>query len=239
MSTLNVAEKDGIAYLTLNRPDKKNSLTLEMIEEIDRFIRSGPIPTVIVFKGEGGFFSAGADISYFENLSGADAASFSVKGNEVMDRIQRLDAVSIASIEGGAYGGGLELALSCDIRVASPKAKLGLTEINLGILPGWGGMKRISSISGRGVAKLVALTGRVFEGKEAYELGLISVLSDSPSTYVDELAMNLSKKSGESIKRIKSLINSEPYRTELEAKLFGEVIETDFARNAVKKFLRK
>lgn len=240
MNFLNIQKTDeGVTYLTLNRPEKKNALSIDLVEELGNNLDSIQDSKVLVFKGEGGFFSAGADISMFESLTGSEAEVFSRKGNEVMDKIQNFGAITVAVIEGGAYGGGLELALSCDIRIASPNVKLGLTEINLGILPGWGGMKRLSVIAGRGTAKYLALTGKVIDGKEAYHLGILSVLSDDPLVYSRELITALSKKSKESIRRIKELLNREQYSSELESRFFGEIIETDFAKAAVQKFLKR
>jgi enoyl-CoA hydratase/carnithine racemase len=239
MSLVNIDKKGKVAILTLNRPDKKNSLSPEFTKEIDDSLSSLKGSTVIIFRGEGGFFSAGGDLSVMYSISGDEAREFSKNGNEFMDRIQNLPAITIAAIEGGAYGGGLELALSCDFRVASAQTKMGLTEINLGILPGWGGMKRIATIAGSGVARYVALTGKILDGNEAYRLGLVTFLSDNPVKFAEEMAESLSQKSVESIRRIKELLGRAEYSSDLESKLFGEVLETTYARSALEKFLKK
>lgn len=239
MSLLKIERKGYVLLMIISRPAKKNSLTIEIIEEINKALDSIKEERVIVFKGEGGFFSAGADISQFKDLSGDKGQSFSMQGNEMMDRIQNFDAISMAILEGGAYGGGLELALSCDLRIASPSTKMGLTEINLGIFPGWGGLKRIKVISGQGAARYIALTGRVLNGKEAYELGIVSVLSEDPEMYAMELASELSQKSKKSIMRIKKLLSQDIYQSNMEARLFGEVVETKEAKDAVDKFLNR
>ncbi|MGC9294821.1 MAG: enoyl-CoA hydratase/isomerase family protein [Thermoplasmata archaeon] len=239
MSVLKSSMTDKILVLTINRPEKKNSLTMEVVEEIDKALNENRGYRVILIKGEGGFFSAGADVSIFTNLSGNDAESFSRRGNEIMDRIQNSDAISIAAVNGGAYGGGLELALSCDIRVISPDTKIGLTEVNLGIFPGWGGMKRISQLVNKGYARYMALTGKVLAGKEAFERGIAQVLSENVEKDSMDLAQSLAEKSDESVKRIKRLLSQDVYSSELESKLFGEVIETKQARELVQKFLNR
>ncbi|MGC8655663.1 MAG: enoyl-CoA hydratase/isomerase family protein [Thermoplasmata archaeon] len=239
MSVLKSSMTGKILVLTINRPEKKNSLTMEVVEEIDKALNENRGYRVILIKGEGGFFSAGADVSIFTNLSGNDAESFSRRGNEIMDRIQNSDAISIAAVNGGAYGGGLELALSCDIRVISPDTKIGLTEVNLGIFPGWGGMKRISQLVNKGYARYMALTGKVLAGKEAFERGIAQVLSENVEKDSMDLAQSLAEKSDESVKRIKRLLSQDVYSSELESKLFGEVIETKQARELVQKFLNR
>ncbi len=239
MSVLKVLKNDYILTLVINRPEKKNSLTMEVVESIDKALRENRDYKVIIIKGEGGFFSAGADISIFKNLSGEDAKLFSKRGNEIMNEIQNNDAISIALINGGAYGGGLELALSCDIRMISPEAKIGLTEINLGIFPGWGGMKRISILVNKGYARYMALTGKVITGKEAYEKGIAQIISDNLENDSAELAKSLSEKSQESVRRIKKLLSQDIYSSEMESQMFGEVIETPAARELVNKFLNK
>ncbi|MCL4412429.1 MAG: enoyl-CoA hydratase/isomerase family protein [Candidatus Thermoplasmatota archaeon] len=239
MSVLNTSLHDGILTVAINRPEKKNTLTPEVVDGIDGAIQSNRSARVIVFKGEGGFFCAGADVSQFLNMEGKEAEAFSLRGNRLMDSIQNSDAVSIAAIRGGAYGGGFELALSCDIRIASPDAKLGLTEINLGILPGFGGLRRLIEIGGKGAARYLGLTGKVLSGKEAFDLGLVTILSDDPEKAADELAASLAVKSTHSIARIKRLLSQEHYSEEKEAKFFGEVVETREAREAVSKFLKR
>jgi enoyl-CoA hydratase len=239
MSVLKSSLTGNILILTINRPEKKNSLTMEVVEEINRALDENKGYRVVLIKGEGGFFSAGADVSIFTNLAGKDAESFSRRGNEIMDRIQNSDAISIAAVNGGAYGGGLELALSCDVRIISPNTKIGLTEVNLGIFPGWGGIKRISQLVNKSYARYMALTGKVLTGKEAFERGIAQVLSENVDKDSMDLAQSLAEKSEESVKRIKKLLSQDVYSTEQESRLFGEVIETKQARELVQKFLNR
>ena len=239
MSLVRVEKKDRVAYIVLNRPEKKNALSPDVLVELESALKSLGNVTVVIIKGEGGFFSAGGDISVMFSISGEEGKRFSKKGNDFMDFLQNYGAITIAAMEGGAYGGGLELALSCDFRIASPQTKMGLTEINLGLFPGWGGVKRMARIAGVGTAKYLTLTGKIIDGNEAYRLGLVNVLADNPVKSAEELALQLSQRSSDSIKSIKNLLGKEEYSTELEEKLFGEILETPTARATLEKFLKK
>ena len=239
MDVVRVERKDKVAHIILNRPEKKNALSPDVLREMESALRSLGNASVIIIRGEGGFFSAGGDLSVMFTASEAEGRQFSKNGNEFMDFLQDFGAITIAAIEGGAYGGGLELAMSCDLRVASAQTKIGLTEVNLGLIPGWGGLKRIARISGNGVARYVALTGKVMDGNEAFALGLVNYVANNPVQYSEELASALSQKSIESIRRIKTLLGKVEYSSELEAKLFGEILETPVARATLEKFLKK
>lgn len=239
MSTVNLKQNGRVATIILNRPEKKNSFNRELIEDLETALRSTEGASVVIFEGQNKFFSAGADLSLMSTLSEEQAKEFSKRGNDLMDFIQDFGAITIAALEGGAYGGGLELALSCDLRIASPQTKIGLTEINLAIFPGWGGIKRIVRIAGHGTARYIALTGRIIDGIEASKLGLVNFVTEKPVEFSEGLAQELSQKSSDSIRRIKQLLAREEYSTELETKLFGEVLQTTNARAALERFLKK
>ncbi|MEM0127486.1 MAG: enoyl-CoA hydratase/isomerase family protein, partial [Thermoplasmatales archaeon] len=153
MRPVSVYKKDGYAIIALNRPEKKNALSPDILLEIERELDSLKGSSAVIFSGSGSFFSAGGDLSVMYSANKEQGKEFSRIGNEIMDRIEKFEGVTIAAIEGGAYGGGLELALSCDIRIASQAAKMGLTEVNLGLFPGWGGLKRLQKAVGQGMAK--------------------------------------------------------------------------------------
>ncbi len=239
MSLVKVEKRDKVARVTLNRPEKKNALSPDVIGEMEGVLRSLENVSVVIVNGEGGFFSAGGDLSVMLSAAEDQRREFSKRGNDFMDFLQDFGAITIAAIEGGAYGGGLELALSCDLRVASSKTKMGLTEIGLGLIPGWGGMKRIARIAGYGAARYVALTGKVMDGSEAYRLGIVNYLSDNPVEYSNELASGLSQKSLDSIRAIKTLLGPAQYSSDLEADLFGKILGTQNARITLEKFLKK
>ncbi len=239
MSLVVLEKKERIANVILNRPEKKNALSPEVLREFKKVLESLSEVSVVIVRGSNGFFSAGGDLSVMLGSSGDEGRVFSKEGNDFMDFLQDFGAVTIAAMEGGAYGGGLELALSCDLRVASPQTKMGLTEVNLGLIPGWGGLKRMARIAGVGAAKYVALTGKVMDGNEAFRLGLVTYLSDTPLEFSEEMAGSLSQKSTESIWRIKKLLGSQNYSSDLEAELFGEVLKTPAARATLEKFFKK
>lgn len=239
MNFAKVEKRDRVARIILNRPEKKNALSPDVIGDMEDALRALNDVSVVIVSGEGGFFSAGGDLSVMLSATEVQRKEFSERGNEFMDFLQDYGAITIAAIEGGAYGGGLELALSCDLRVASPQVKMGLTEITLGLIPGWGGMKRIARIAGYGAARYIALTGRVMDGNEAYRLGIVNYLSDRPINYSEELASTLSQRSMDSIRAIKTLLGREQYSSELEAEIFGQVLGTENARATLEKFLKR
>ena len=138
-------EKEGIAYVTLNRPKALNALNTEVLSELDsafRYIdKTEDIRTVIV-TGSGRAFIAGADIAQMSALDGTEGRDMTIQGQKVMELIENINKPVIAAVNGFALGGGCELAMACDVRFASEKAKFGQPEVNLGIIPGYGGTQR-------------------------------------------------------------------------------------------------
>lgn len=168
---------DGVADLVLDRAGKRNAITTQMLLEIREAIRrvsSDPGVRVLTVSGAGGMFSAGADIAEWHAIGAAQAEHQSRLGREVFRELAGLDAPSIAAIEGAALGGGLELALACDIRVTTTEARLGLPEVSLGNLPGWGGIARLIDIAGIAVARRMILTAEIVDGEEAARRGIVS-----------------------------------------------------------------
>ncbi|MEM3755753.1 MAG: enoyl-CoA hydratase/isomerase family protein [Thermoplasmatales archaeon] len=235
---IQIEKKEGYVIVTINRPEKKNALSLDVLRSIETALNELKGTKAVIFTGSGSFFSAGGDLGVMYSLDRSQGTEFSKIGNDIMDKIEEFEGVTIAAIEGGAYGGGLELALSCDVRVASQDSKLGLTEVNLGLFPGWGGMKRLRKAVGYSMAKYLALTGSVITGNDAYKIGLVNVLCDHPLRCAEELASSLSSKSLESFKSIKHLISKDPYDSSEESKMFGEILWSDQARTALSKFLK-
>ncbi|TRM79170.1 crotonase, partial [Sulfolobus sp. B1] len=162
METIMVKEEDKLGWIILNRPDKLNSINLKLIEETEIALKNFAVNDnikVVIITGNGRAFSAGADISQFKELDPVKAWEFALKGRQLMDYIERFPKPSIAMINGYALGGGLELALSCDLRIASSSAELGLPEINLGIFPGFGGTQRLTRLVGKGRALEIMMLG--------------------------------------------------------------------------------
>lgn len=243
-------KSEGTATITINRPEVRNALNEETILEIlsrledakeDETIR------VIVVTGAGDrAFSAGADIKMIKNMNSSMARNVSRLGHKLCDRIEELEKPVIATINGYALGGGLELAMACDIRVASENARLGQTEINLGLIPGWGGTQRLPRFVGKAVAKEMIFTGKIIDAKTAERLGLLNAVvpPDQLTSVVRELAKEIADKPPTSIKLAKRLINSS-LETSLkvgetrEAKAFSIAASTEDFKEGVSAFLEK
>ncbi|MGB5528482.1 MAG: enoyl-CoA hydratase-related protein, partial [Ignavibacteriaceae bacterium] len=170
--------KNNIAVVTINRPDKLNALngdTINELEDIFDSIKNNPEVFIVVVTGSGEkAFVAGADISELNELNVLSAKEFSEKGNRVYRKIEDLDKPVIAAVNGFALGGGCELALACHIRTASENAKFGQPEVNLGIIPGYGGTQRLARVINSARALEMILTGDMISVDEAYRVGLVN-----------------------------------------------------------------
>lgn len=193
--TLTVAQH-GVAHLTLDRPEKRNALDNAMIASLQDKVDALPLRDdvrLVVVRGAGGTFCAGADIADWVAPSNATAAAQSVRGNRAFDALAGLPVPSVAVIEGTAVGGGLELAMACDLRIAADDALIGLPELGLGNLPSWGGTARIVDVAGLGVARHLLLSGELVSGARAAELRLVTTsvsseaLDDAIAATVDRL----------------------------------------------------
>lgn len=205
---LSVVTRGGIHTVTVKRPAKLNALNGQTLQELYAAIidASGDDKVrVIVLTGAGDkAFVAGADISEIREQSPTEARSFSQFGQNLMSMIQSLDKPVIAAINGYALGGGMELALACHLRVASSNARLGLPEIKLGIMPGFGGTQRLVRLVGSTVALEMALGGEPITAERAYELGLVNrvVAVDEVEAAVQKLARPLVEAAPEAVRGI-------------------------------------
>jgi enoyl-CoA hydratase len=172
------AAEDGVAVITINRPDKLNALNEALLRELDEAFRSvesdGGIRGVLVTGVGDKAFVAGADIGELPIGAAAEARAFARRGQAVLGRLERIGKPSVAAINGFALGGGLELALCSTVRVAAEGAKLGLPEIKLGLMPGYGGTQRLPRLVGRGRALEILLTGEPVDAAEAWRMGLVN-----------------------------------------------------------------
>lgn len=175
--TLLYSQDASIAQLTINRPEKYNALNRETISELEQVfdeIEHDPQVRAVVLTGAGEkAFVAGADINELAELQPLQARAHALRGQRLYSRIENLRQPVIAAINGFALGGGLELAMSCTLRVASDNAKLGQPEIKLGIIPGYGGTQRLPRLVGKGVALSLLLTGDPITAQEAFRIGLV------------------------------------------------------------------
>lgn len=194
---LEIANRAAVRTLIVNRPDKLNALNRETLNELTiAFAQAAQDDAVrvVVLTGAGEkAFVAGADIAQMHGYTPVQAQAFSRAGQQLMLTIERLRKPVIARIQGFALGGGLELALACHLRVASEKARLGQPEINLGLIPGFGGTQRLLRLAGRGAALELCLTGTPITAQRAFELGIINrvVAPESLDAAVDALADQL------------------------------------------------
>ena len=177
-SHLLIEDRNGVRVVTINRPDKLNALNRAVLDELHAafaHIASDSSVRAVVLRGAGGkAFVAGADIAELAALNPVQARDFSRLGQQMMLSIERLGKPVIAMIGGYALGGGMELAMCCHLRIAADTAKFGQPEINLGVLPGFGGTQRLLRLAGRGAALELCLVGKPIDAQRAYELGIVN-----------------------------------------------------------------
>lgn len=183
MSTVLCTREGAIATITLNRPDKLNALNAELLGELDALLQTlsdatgaDAISCAILTGAGDKAFAAGADIAAMVGMSTEQARAFSALGHRVCTRIERAPFPVIGAVQGFALGGGCELALACDFLYASEKAKFGQPEVNLGVIPGFGGTQRLSRRVGIGRARELCYTGDIVDATEAYRIGLVNAV---------------------------------------------------------------
>jgi len=172
-------ERDGkIATVTIDRPEKLNAIDNRVLDELERAFdeleRDGGIRVVILTGAGEKAFVAGGDIEHMRNLSLLEGERFVYRGHAVLSRIENSAMVVIAAVNGYALGGGTEIALACDIRIASENAQFGLPEVTIGLFPGWGGTQRLARLVGVGLAKELVFTGERISAQRALEIGLVN-----------------------------------------------------------------
>jgi len=238
-----VANGGGVALVTIDRQDALNALNVETLTELRDRLREIAVDDaarVVVVTGAGEkAFVAGADIKYMSSLDPAQAKEWGALGHEAARLLEEMPKPTIAAINGFALGGGCELALGCDLRYASSRAKLGQPEIDLGIVPGWGGTQRLARVCGLGVAKELILTGRMIDAEEALRIGLVSAIVDPVLDHALEIARKLADKSPVALGVAKRLLNLSPGALEREAEEFGDLFASEDAREGLAAFAEK
>lgn len=246
---ISLAQHGPIGVLTIDRPKALNALSGDLLSELaqatDIIAENAEIMALII-TGEGDkAFVAGADIREMTTLEGAFMGrEYALAGQDVMQRIANLPLPVIAAINGYALGGGLELALACDLRVASSKAKLGAPEVTLGLLPGFGGTQRLSRLIGTGRALDLMLTGRQITAEEALNMGLVNYVSDHPLSKARELAEQMIKNAPIALSLVKEAVRRGlgtdlEAGLEIEADLFGMLFATRDFKEGTQAFLEK
>ncbi len=246
--SVDVRRDDAVAVVTIDRPDALNALNVETLTALrDRLRELSDDASVraVVLTGAGEkAFVAGADIKYMSGLDAEQAKGWGALGHEAGRLLETMPKPTIAAVNGFALGGGCELALACDIRYASARAKLGQPEINLGIVPGWGGTQRLARVCGIGVAKELIYTGRTIDAEEALRIGLVNAIADPVLERALETAHELAAKSTVALSLAKRLCNlslgdGHESGLESEADGFGELFASADAKEGLAAFVEK
>ncbi|MEX1031160.1 MAG: enoyl-CoA hydratase-related protein [Paenibacillaceae bacterium] len=249
MEKLKISVDNKVQTIVIDNPPA-NSLDSQTIRELEQVLVAAENDSgikAIIITGVGKFFIAGADIHAFATIDKKEPAKqFSEQGQRFMDRIESLSKPVIAQINGYCLGGGLELAMACHVRVASETARLGLPELHLGIIPGYGGSQRLPRLTNQGKATELILTGEMIDGREALNIGLVSkaVPSDELGEVVRQLAGKMVDKSLPAIAAALKVLRQglkEGMRVGLasEADAFGQRFESEDAKEGIQAFIEK
>ena len=249
METLLSSLDNGVLTVTLNRPDKLNALNSTVLKElnevIDQVYTDSNIQGVILTGSGPKAFVAGADISEFLSLSTGEGSSLAKKGQDIFTRLENSPKPVIAAVNGFALGGGCELAMSCHIRIASTHAKFGQPEVNLGIIPGYGGTQRLAQLIGKGKALELMMSAEMIGSEQALQLGLVNHVTE-PDQLMNkcvELMNTILSKGPGAIARVIAAVNAGYNHRgngyDEEARLFGECFNTEEMKEGVSAVLEK
>jgi enoyl-CoA hydratase len=241
--------KNNILYIRINRPDKLNALNFQTLDELrEAMVEAHDNHDVkgIIITGEGEkAFVAGADISEFMQINEFNSRKFSEKGQEVFSFIERCPKPVIAAINGFALGGGCELALSCHMRIASDNAKIGLPEVTLGILPGYGGTQRLTLLVGKGKAFEIIMTGDMINAEDALNIGLVNYVVPQPELLarcegiLNKIILRAPIAIAQTIECVNAVFNETKDGYEVEANSFAICTKTEDFKEGTKAFLEK
>lgn len=245
-----VAVENGIGQITINRPTKLNALNVATIQELhDAFesLENNTEVRVIIITGEGEkAFVAGADISEFANFSIEEGAQLAAQGQELLfDFVENLKKPTIAAVNGFALGGGLELAMACHFRIASDNAKMGLPEVSLGVIPGYGGTQRLPQLIGKGRAMEMIMTAGMISAEEAHRAGLVNhvvpqaELLDFTKGIATRIMRNSPYAIGRAIKCVNANFKKGINGYETEIRNFGKCFGTEDFKEGTTAFLEK
>jgi len=247
---LRIEKRDGIAVVTVNRPEKLNALDDRTMEELDgafTALRSDPAVGGVILTGAGEkAFVAGADISELATQSPVQGKERSIRGQEILDKIEGLGKPVVAAVNGFALGGGCELAMACHVRVASENARLGTPEVKLGTMCGYAGTQRLSRLVGKGRALEILLTGEPVDAQEAHRIGLVNKVVPKEELLAEAEAV-LRKMLGNGPVSLRFSLDAVNAGLEmpfaeaqyLEATLFGLICTTEDMKEGTRAFLEK
>lgn len=247
-SILQISISEGIALVTINRPEALNALNSTFFREMDQAVQelsSRKEVKVMIITGMGKAFVAGADIAEMVHMSPEEGSAFSRLGQNTFRSLEKMEIPVIAAINGFALGGGLELAMGCDFRIASSKAKFGQPEVNLGMIPGYAGTQRLPRLVGMADALYLLVTGEMIGAEDALRIGLVQKVVE-PDDLMEEV-MNIAKtiisKGPEAVKKVK-YVTRKGYEmafeegSELESEYFGSQFKAE-GEEGMEAFLEK
>lgn len=249
LKNLVMEKSNGICTVKINNPKTLNSLNADVLSDLmcafDEISKDEEV-RVAILTGEGKAFVAGADIAYMSTLNPEQAKKFSENGSKLFRKIETLNKVVIAAVNGYALGGGCELAMACDIRIASANAKFGQPEVGLGIIPGFSGTQRMARLIGMGRAKELIFTGENIDAEEAHRIGLVNKVTEKEELmeYAHKLADKIKSKSGIAVSYAKESINRGT-ETDIEtgiayeSNVFGLCFASEDQKEGMNAFLEK
>ncbi len=247
MSHILFEKVDGVGVVTFNRTSALNALNTEVLGALERLVeevKTDDSLRVLVFTGAGKAFVAGADIKEMATMSAEEARQFAGRGQRVFSEIEKMDKVTIAAVNGFALGGGCEMALACDIRLAGIKAKFGQPEVKLGITPGFAGSQRLPKLIGVSHAKYMILTGDMIGADKALELGLVSGVYEDVLEEAVSLGSRIARNAPLALSYSKKAIDeglTVPLEqgNRIEAAYFGLSFATEDQKRGMKAFIEK
>lgn len=245
-STLLTEIKDNILTITINRTDKMNALNKEVFNDLDKVMdevnNDETIKSVIITGSGAKAFVAGADIAEFSSYTKEQAVALSQRGQAVFFKIENCHKPVIAAVNGFALGGGCELAMACHFRICSDNARFGQPEVNLGLIPGYGGTQRLTQIVGKGKSMEMHMTGQMIDAQEAYRSGLVNHVT-SPEQLMEkarEILKVIHSKAPVAIAKMIDCINADAKSGyETESLSFGECFDTEDMKEGTSAFLEK
>ncbi|MCR4764472.1 MAG: enoyl-CoA hydratase/isomerase family protein [Lachnospiraceae bacterium] len=249
MALVNYETKEAVGIITINRPEALNALNSAVLDELNAVldgVNQAEIRCLILTGAGEKSFVAGADIGEMSTLSKAEGEAFGKKGNDLFRKLETFPIPVIAAVNGFALGGGCEIAMSCDFRIASETAMFGQPEVGLGITPGFGGTQRLARLIGPGMAKQLIYTARNIKADEALRVGLVNqiVPLEELIPTAEKLASTIAKNAPIAVRACKKAINEGleldmDAAVALEEKIFGDCFETEDQREGMANFLRK
>jgi enoyl-CoA hydratase len=247
--TLLTGLKAGIFTITINRPEKMNALNQRVMEELDHAVQEvygrDEIKSVLLTGAGDKAFVAGADIAEFLELSSDEGTALAERGQRIFDRIENSPKPFIAAVNGFALGGGCELAMACHFRIASEAARFGQPEVNLGLIPGYGGTQRLTRLIGRGRALELMMTGEMITAARAWETGLVNhvVAPGELIAFSNDLLSKIGSKAPLAVGKLVACVNA-AYQSggngfETERREFGHCFSTEDMKEGAGAFLEK